>query len=479
MLAALASATMPNVAVVGVRDSEQKNETDQAAGIDQAVVQDVHGNFYNVYATNLPQGKKRLAGRVRAARVVDQSRELAGLGFSTDHVVAFDLADRDPDETAVLVTTHPDGVARSLDLLTLGDCASIGTAIGAIHRLRPSFLVNAKYPAFTTGQIHAQLTAWIRRLRQAGHVPQEITDSWAHILETEGLWSFATCPVHGGFSDGDFIFSGSTITTITNWQEMQINDPARDLAWIFSKLDETHRNAVISAYGRILGNRLDDLIMLRANLWVQMDQVGEFIQALNQGDNARIMQVDRLAHQLGATMHRRRDGVAEGGAGKPPSTVTVNTLLREDQQRRDSLPSTAAAAAPSDSFDQTADHDTTNEHAVRAAVDDRTDSHSIDAIGVIDADDTASRQYAASSETIVIGIGERIDTDATGEAAVQQSTDAHVAQPGPADTKTMLIPLLEREERAMRDAQAGLNGAHPHTSSAHIAATPDDDMTQS
>lgn len=31
----------------------------------------------------------------------------------------------------------------------------------------------------------------------------------------------------------------------------------------------------------------------------------------------------------------------------------------------------------------------------------------------------------------------------------------------------------------MRDAQAGLNGAHPHTSSAHIAATPDDDMTQS
>ena len=247
MLAALASATMPNVAVVGVRDSEQKNETDQAASIDQAVVQDVHGNFYNVYATNMPQGKKRLASRVRAARVVDQSRELAGLGFSTDHVVAFDPANNDPDETAVLVTTHPDGVARSLDLLTLGDCASIGTAIGAIHRLRPSFLVNAKYPAFTTGQIHAQLTAWIRRLRQAGHVPQEITDSWAHILETEGLWSFATCPVHGGFSDGDFIFSGSTITTITNWQEMQINDPARDLAWIFSKLDETHRNAVISA----------------------------------------------------------------------------------------------------------------------------------------------------------------------------------------------------------------------------------------
>lgn len=63
---------------------------------------------------------------------------------------------------------------------------------------------------------------------------------------------------------------------------------------------------------------------------------------------------------------------------------------------------------------------------------------------------------------MVIGIDERTDTDATGEAAVSlastPSTDTQAAQLGPADAKTMLIPLLEREERAMRDARAGLNG---------------------
>ena len=55
--------------------------------------------------------------------------------------------------------------------------------------------------------------------------------------------------------------------------------------------------------GRMLGNRLDDLIMLRANLWLQMEQVGDFISALNQADSVKIMQfkaqVERLAHQLG------------------------------------------------------------------------------------------------------------------------------------------------------------------------------------
>lgn len=491
MLAALASAAMPDRAVVGVRASEQENDTDADAGIDQAVVQDLRGQFYNVYATNEPRGKKRLAGRTRAAQVVGQSRELAGLGFATDRVVAYEPGGDDAERAAVLVTVHPEGVSRSLELLTLDDCASVGTAIGAVHRLRPTFLTESGYPAYTTGQIRAQLTSWIKRLRHAGHVPSEITDSWTRILETEGLWSFMTCPVHGGYADGDFIFSGSTITAITNWQEMQINDPARDLAWIFSKLDETHRNAVITAYGRILGNRLDDLIMLRANLWVQMAQVGDFLQALNQGDNARIMQfkaqVDHLAHQLGVTMHRTRG--YDHAAAATPSTVTVNTLLREDEarQRRTATPSSTQMASAPSVFDATDERDITNERPVD---DDRTNSRSIDAIGVVDADDTNSRQIvASSSETIVIGVSDATHdaytTDTTGQAhtagQAQTTGEAATGTPRPAvngtdapngpDAQTLLIPLLEREERAMRDAQAGLAQTHPTTGSASIPTT--------
>ena len=43
MLAALASAAMPSIVMAGVRDSERANDTDDAAGIDQAVMQDAAG----------------------------------------------------------------------------------------------------------------------------------------------------------------------------------------------------------------------------------------------------------------------------------------------------------------------------------------------------------------------------------------------------------------------------------------------------
>lgn len=524
MLAALASAVLPNLGVAGVRENVQASATDEAKGIDQTVIQDASGKLYDVYATDTKEGRTRLIRRVKAAQTLAAAREPGGLGFDMDRVVAFapgdvsrpgqtataqavgqqtqaestPLTPRKPGptgETTVMIAVHRDGQARPLDLLTLDDCAAVGTAIGAIHRLPSTFLANAKYPVVTTGQIRSQLTAWIRRLRSAGHVPQEITDSWARIMDTEGLWSFSTCTVHGGFSDGDFLFSGSTITTVTNWQDMQVNDPARDLAWIFGKLDESHRNAVLSAYGRMMGSRLDDLIMLRANLWLQMEQVGDFISALNQADSVKIMQfkaqVERLAHQLGmltAKNHRpsetRQDEQKAGN--RPPSTITVGTLLDESERRRQAVAQQSNDAdatgerhidATDMDDDRTGDFDVTGSQPVRKTkqiVDDATEAFDVTAAehivsagmvsGNADSDDTSEREESPvstfvpeqsarerheslpSSSTIVISTLQTADgSDDTNEEEIPQ---AH------SEAATMLIPLLERDEATMQKAKA-------------------------
>ncbi|KFI94199.1 phosphotransferase enzyme domain protein [Bifidobacterium saguini DSM 23967] len=560
MLAALTSAVLPNLAVAGVRESTQQSATDQAKGIDQAVIQDASGKLYDVYATDTKEGRTRLIRRVQAAQTLSAAREPGGLGFGLDRIIAFapgnvpqpgatstaQALDQSPaaaakkpvkpgptGETTVMIASHLDGQARSLDLLTLDDCASVGTALGAIHRLPTAFLKASKYPVFTTGQIRSQLIAWIKRLRAAGHVPQEITNSWARIIETEGLWSFATCTVHGGFSDGDLLFSGSTITAITNWQDMQVNDPARDLAWIFGKLDESHRNAVLSAYGRMMGSRLDDLIMLRANLWLQMEQVGEFISALNRADNDRIIQfkaqVERLAHQLGvinrSTATTASQSHASGKSGDNPSTITVGTLLNDDAKKSQhsntaAQPSDVAAASASP-----ATSDDTNDP-------DRTGSADIIAAGSVDVtpkvttaavrqaaqtmaaanqdDQTANRPVTATGSTkpqpaneprpasaSTITLKELIDMNEREQA--KQSADA-VNAPAPMDAaqqqaaaaddddddtgehapqswnsvETTVIPLLEREERALRDARAGLSGYdhEGNTMTSQQASTP-------
>ncbi len=558
-MAALASAAMPEVQFAGTRRSEQVNNTDTAAGISHAVVQDVSGKLYDIFISSEDKGRKRLHDRARAAWTLQHSKDLAALGFAYDTMLTFipgkrnetdkaaannrtndngnedgaaqpmqnmsSLIANDDDDPTILVSEHLEGSARDLRLLTTDDCANVGTAIGAIHRLRPTFITRGKYPAFTTGQIRAQLTGWIKRLRQAGHIPTEITDSWSKVLETEGLWAFDTCPVHGGFVDGDLLFAGSTITAITNWQGMQINDPARDLAWIFAKLNEQRRNAVLSAYGRIMGSRLDSLIMLRANLWLQMEQVGDFLQALQRADTNGIMrfkaQVERLAHELTRISHAQSTKVGNSSANMPASTITVGTLLERDNARnRQAAESAAKNNTGTVQTDETDERDITVENSTshnnqyasdttaerNVTLNDDTHERNVQYAGtnvsnVAEAqeaaklaDDTAtqvithiesSHSSHETAETIAQTVTHKAESTsestenetAQSESSVSKSNVSESSASEVRETEnatgannvtnsnksyddkpeTVIIPLLEREEQAMKDAQSGLS----------------------
>lgn len=498
---------MPEVQFAGTRQSEQANATDAAAGISHAVIQDVSGRLYDIFVSSNAKGQKRLHDRARAAWVLQKTKGLAALGFAHEEMLKFvpgslsnkanqtnhanqanqqdstnsqnqnelhfdSIGEADFNNPTVLICNHLNGNARELSLLTTDDCVNAGTAIGAIHRLSPSFLTKSDYPSFTTGQIRTQLTSWIKRLRQAGHIPTEITDNWSRVLETDGLWSFDTCPVHGGFKDGDFLFSGSTITAITNWQSMQINDPARDLAWIFAKLNEQHRNALLSAYGRMLGSRLDSMIMLRANLWLQMEQVGDFIQALQRADTTGIMrfkaQVERLAHELTRINNSRAASANQNNnSANPASSLTVGDIVKDDIVKDNAVK------------DDTISSDATNEKTVvTLKQEDQKDykDNTYEQTITIN-DNTNSTEAATKTATIADGLETQVissvnktnDANNNSNNESNSSNNADAENSDEANSKnnedngnknedsdkpaTIIIPMLKDAELAIKDAK--------------------------
>lgn len=100
MLAALASAVLPNLGVAGVRENVQASATDEAKGIDQTVIQDASGKLYDVYATDTKEGRTRLIRRVKAAQTLAAAREPGGSAS------IWTVWSRSPRET---FPTRPDG----------------------------------------------------------------------------------------------------------------------------------------------------------------------------------------------------------------------------------------------------------------------------------------------------------------------------------------------------------------------------------
>ncbi|TCD54722.1 phosphotransferase [Alloscardovia theropitheci] len=327
-IAALASAAMPELSVATTRGSEQFLMSGDRKDIVTAVITSVEGIEYDVSVTSSTDGKSLLKDRARAAYVLSRSKGPVGLSFALENYTLYLPGDSAQDATgdnAVFISTHIDGDAVHLTDLTSQQCTAAGTSIAAIHRMRPGFLKAAKYRSYSALDIQNQLTSWIRNLEEAGHIPSEIIDNWKEIIATEGLWNFTSCPVHGGLTDGDILFLSNSVSAIRHWENMQINDPARDLAWVFTHLDKPRRDAFIAAYSRVMGNRLDNMIWLRAGLWTQMEQVGEYMRALTNADTAKILafksQVNSLAHQIAKNNPRRKPL-------EKKSTLTVGDLLQ-------------------------------------------------------------------------------------------------------------------------------------------------------
>ncbi|WP_314688344.1 phosphotransferase [uncultured Bifidobacterium sp.] len=486
---------MPAVVASGVRDSAQTNEADRSLGIQQAVVQDASGAAYDVFATDSDAGRQRLSGRAKAARTLADFWGANGLSFAVDKVLAYEPGEDPASPTrphAVLVTMHRAGVSRPLDLLTLEDCSAMGTVIGAIHRIPPSFLGKGGYPVFSTKDIRAQLATWTVQLRRSGHIPREITESWSRLLDTEGLWAFSTCFVHGRFRDGDVLFDGSIVTAITNWQDMQVNDPARDLAWIFAKLDADHRNAVLASYGRMMGSRLDSMIMPRANLWLQIEQVGEFVQALDRADNDRITrcraQVERLAHQLGVASARvsGRRGVEQGQAGRPSphspssSTITVGSLL-DSPDRQDPTANAAEKSNPTPA--PGAARDAAPAHHAAASVprhaSPSADSRTITLRGMsVEFNDELSEETGETRRGSDVTKADH-DADSVARAV---TVDGHAQSPDGIATQgihasdssasTTVIPQVEQQRLAERNAEADLASGDMRLNDLGRAVTP-------
>ncbi|RBP99083.1 aminoglycoside phosphotransferase [Bifidobacterium xylocopae] len=479
---------MPDAYFTGARASDQVGPRDEAEGIDCAIVQNASGRLYDIWATSSERGKARLDKRVKAAEALEDVRGMRALGFGVEQVVRYQDGSNPKGPTgdvAVAIMAHSPGHTRSLKLLTADECSAVGTAIGAVHRIDPAALRERFYPAYSTRQIAGQLKAWISNLRKAGHVPREITDSWSRIVRTEGLWSFETCMVHGGYTDGDFLFTDSGLSAIHNWQGMQVNDPARDLAWIFAKLDQAGRDAVVASYGRMRGSHLDDLIMLRANLWLQMEQVGDFILALDRADNERIIrfkaQVEHLAQQLADSLPKTYAPAIPGGTGTgnasaeddAPSTVTVGTLLDADRRvEADESAGISKPSAPASPARPTQEE--TDATVIRPAYKRVKDA---DLAGIQGAGAPTGRHAAVRPPTLPdmtgshlhlqAGSGEPgataasgVDGEArTGRHSAQARKSAE-AEPSPTSTRTEAIDLARMKELALAQAERSRQRHH-------------------
>jgi hypothetical protein len=327
----MASAVAPDLNVVAIHDARNLTESGVRATIEAAVALDAQGAEYDVAVADSSASGKILRRRALAAKLLERSKEAMGLSIHLEKAIATGTVEDHP----VTITRHLEGSSIPFENLTLAQCAALGTSIASIHLLSTDFLLDAGYPRFTAESIRADLTAWVKRLHDSPEVPQAIVKRWEQLAGIDALWQFTPRTIHGDFFPNDILFRDDSVRAVRYWENIQVSDPARDFAWAYEDwISDQQRDAVLSAYGRMMGSRMDARIVPRARLWRQMDLVRELLRALDAADRAWIRsareRVERLAGILNPVIPvTPKKNVPASAHDEASSTITVGTLLSE------------------------------------------------------------------------------------------------------------------------------------------------------
>jgi len=350
-LAALATAAVPGLDVVGVSLSHQTPD------FVYCVAEDNTGRRWGIRlprhqtAETASEGEIKLLSALRGA-VAGASlpfEVISPLGFATD-----------ANGFRAVVYREPPGDPLALELLEAGPglAASIGRAIGAWHSLAPALADEAGLPSLTPQAWRARLRQDVDRADQSGHVTFRLIQHWREWLDQDSNWVFTPVMIHGDMAAEHILVQGGRVTALLDLTEAKVSDPAEDLAPLVAAVPPEVGQSIIDAYRSSQPNLDDDNLDTRVEMLAEMAVIRWLLHGVDTDnqtiiDDARAMLADLdqsvAAEQAEATrlaaqaeeIHERLQAAKRASAA----------AAREHQRTSESIP--RLEVPPGGTLDQT------------------------------------------------------------------------------------------------------------------------------
>lgn len=186
-----------------------------------------------------------------------------------------------------LVFEYIPGATLDLQGVRLDDAiiGNLGLAIARIHTIPLNLVADAGLPDYDPQHTGRTMLQEFDRMADTGRVHPALLERWQSALLDINLFRYQPTVIHGDLDFEKILTDGNQVQGINDWSNLAIDDPAKDLSFLFSNnLDIA--NAVLLAYESTL--RADRNIRQRATLYAEL-AFGQFLlTSLASGDEQSI-----------------------------------------------------------------------------------------------------------------------------------------------------------------------------------------------
>ncbi|MEE6280210.1 phosphotransferase [Georgenia sp. MJ170] len=340
-LAALATAAVPGLDVVGTRSPQSTTADFQVTG-----VLDSGGRHWVVRSPLHAAAGAALEAEV--ALLANLAPQVASgvLPFAVPEPAGFAQL---PEGGRAMVYRQLPG--RPLDLGRLapgpGLAADLGRCLAALHELSPRIVEETGLPSYDADAYRKRCLAEVDAAARTGHVPPVVLARWERALEDVALWRFRTTPVHGDLAEDHVLVLDGEVSALISFSEAHVGDPAVDLAWLLTSAPEDCLDAIFEAYALGRPENADSHLADRALLVSELALARWLMHGVNAGDDHVVADAVEMLEDLAAQVegsepigHREPIVVP----GRPEDWDVAEQDPPDDELPDDELPAEELAA---------------------------------------------------------------------------------------------------------------------------------------
>jgi macrolide phosphotransferase len=148
--------------------------------------------------------------------------------------------------------------------------SAVGAAIAAVHMLPTSFVTDAGLTSHTPFEAMRSSASVVDRAAATGLLPAALLERWEGAIQDSQLWQFQPTVINGSLEAESFLVGDDRVTAVLGWHDLQVGDPARDLAWVLGAPTPDSVDSVFDAYNAARGTS-ERSLRHRATLYHELD----------------------------------------------------------------------------------------------------------------------------------------------------------------------------------------------------------------
>ncbi|WP_423923213.1 phosphotransferase [Frigoribacterium sp. 2-23] len=209
--------------------------------------------------------------------------------------------------------------------------AAVGKAVAAIHSLPTSFVTDAGLASRTPFEAMRSSATLVDRAASTRLLPAALLDRWEAAIQDTVLWQFQPTVINGTLEASSVLVSDGRIVGVLGWHELQVGDPARDLAWTLGAPTPAAADAVFETYNTTRGTS-DHQLKHRATLYRELDLAKWLLHGTSTKSTEIVDDAVEMMTKLVDSLHTDRPGAIGAGQTGALDEHGVEELLSSTER---------------------------------------------------------------------------------------------------------------------------------------------------